>query len=259
MSRELGRVSDQMGQEGRINYRDRLYDGYLSSRRCFDPKTALIELQSRSAYLNKLVSEHFPNDRNSVILDIGCGHGALIYFARRLGYQNIRGIDVSDEQVALGRKLGILDITSGDLVECLSKMPTESCDTIVAFDVIEHFHKEEVVFLSDEVHRVLRPNGRWIIHVPNAESPFGGRILYGDLTHELAFTRESLTQLLMSCGFTTLRCFEDDPVCHGPKSVIRWLMWKTIRTALRLWRLAETGDPGSSAIFSENVLAVAVK
>lgn len=106
---------------------------------------------------------------------------------------------------------------------------------------------------------MLRPGGRWIIHVPNGESPFFGSIRYGDLTHELAFTRTSLAQLLLASGFAEVRCFEDQPVVHGAKSALRWLLWRGFRGVLRLYIAAETGDARGGHIFSQNLLAVARK
>lgn len=130
---------------------------------------------------------------------------------------------------------------------------------VIAFDVIEHFTRDELLPFVDEVHRVLKPGGRWIIHVPNGESPFFGSIRYGDMTHELAFTRTSLAQLLLASGFTEMRSFEVQPVVHGAKSALRWLLWRGFRSLLRLYIAAETGDAGGGHIFSQNLLAVAVK
>lgn len=138
-------------------------------------------------------------------------------------------------------------------------MPDASRDAVVSFDVVEHFRKDELLSFVDEVRRVLRPGGRWIIHTVNGESPFFGRIRYGDFTHEMAFTRESMSQLLLSSGFERVQCFEDTPVPHGVKSSVRWLLWKGIRGGLRLWLAVETGDSGRSAIFTQNLLAVATK
>ena len=41
--------------------------------------------------------------------------------------------------------------------------------------------------------RALKPGGRWILHTANAESPFYGRVRYGDITHEQAFTQSRST------------------------------------------------------------------
>jgi hypothetical protein len=82
---------------------------------------------------------------------------------------------------------------------------------------------------------------------------------YGDITHELAFTLTSLSQLLLSSGFYRVDFYEDQPIPHGIKSVIRWALWKVIRCFLRFYIAVETGDNGRNAIFSQNFLAVAFK
>ena len=82
---------------------------------------------------------------------------------------------------------------------------------------------------------------------------------YGDLTHELGFTRTSLAQLLLSSGFSQVRSYEDVPIPHGLKSALRWLLWQGIRAGLRFYLLIETGDRGKQAIFSQNFLTVTEK
>jgi len=240
-------------------YRGRIYGQYVNARPEALAPTTLDGLRPRAAYLRKLIRDHFPLDRSATILDLGCGHGALLHYAREAGYRNLEGIDRSPEQVAAARRVGIDGVTEGDLREAVSSMPDASRDAVITFDVLEHFKKNELLPFVDEVWRVLRSGGRWIIHAPNGESPFGGRMRYWDFTHENAFTRESLTQLLLSSGFTQVKCYEDAPVRHGIKSAIRGILWQGIRAGLRLWLAIETGETGRDAIFSQNLLAVALK
>jgi len=141
-------------------------------------------------------------------------------------------------------------------MSALAITATGSVDVVVAFDLIEHFTKEELLPLVDEVYRVLRPRGRWIIHAPNAEGPFGGRIRYGDFTHELAFTRVSIAQLLKASGFASARSYEDQPVPHGLKSAARLVLWKLIRVGLLFYIAIETGAFDRDAVFSQNLLAI---
>ena len=240
-------------------YRTRIYDHYVEARGVSLAPLTLAGLSPRAPYLRRLVREHFPADKNAAVLDLGCGHGALLHFARETGYTDLRGVDGSPQQVAAARRLGIEGVVEGDLRDTLASQTDASLDVVVAFDVIEHFTRDELLPFVDQVHRVLKPGGRWIIHVPNGESPFFGTIRFGDLTHELAFTRTSLAQLLLSSGFAEVRCFEDAPVVHGAKSALRWLLWKGFRGVLRLYIAAETGDSSNSHIFSQNLLAVAIK
>lgn len=83
-------------------------------------------------------------------------------------------------------------------------------------------------------------------------------MLYGDASHELAFTRTSIAQLLIASGFSRVECFEDTPVLHGFKSSVRWLLWKVLRNLARFWLIVETGSV-EDFILTQNFLAVAWK
>lgn len=241
------------------SYRTRIYSSYTTARQQSIAPVSLDDLNPRLPFLKELVRRHFPSDSMAKILDLGCGHGALIHVARQMGYNNVDGVDGSPEQVAVARRLGILGVQEGDLIEVLTNLADASQDCVIAFDVLEHFKRDELIFFVDEVKRVLKPGGRWIIHAPNGESLFCGRILFGDLTHELAFTSTSIAQLLYSSGFSDVRSYEDHPIIHGVMSLFRWAIWKCIRGGLRLYLAAETGCNGRNALFSQNFLTVAVK
>lgn len=242
-----------------FNYRDRIYQYYVHARHEPLAPASVEGFKPRGPYLRRLIGRHFPSDKNAVILDLGCGHGALIYFARQAGYRNVAGVDRSPQQVAAGQRLGIESVREGDLIQTLASTTAESVDLVVAFDVIEHFTKVELVSFVDEVHRVLRKGGKWIIHAPNGEALFSGRIRYGDFTHEQAFTRVSIAQLLKASGFSEVASEEDAPVPHGAKSAVRWLLWKLIRAGLRFYMAVETGAGERGGIFTQNFLTVAVK
>jgi SAM-dependent methyltransferase len=161
--------------------------------------------------------------------------------------------------VAEAGGLGIEGVFEGELMQTLQSLGDGSQDIVIAFDVIEHFTKDELLPFVNEVYRVLRKGSKWIIHTDNGESPFGGRNIYGDFTHETAFTRTSIARLLMSSGFSEVISLEDTPIPHGLKSAVRWLLWKAIRGRLRLYLAVETGAGEKACIFSQNFLAVAVK
>lgn len=241
------------------DYRARIYQRYVEAAGAKPLVVDRSSLRPREPYLDRLVRRHFPPSREATIFDVGCGHGAVLDAARRAGYAKLAGVDVSPQQVEAARHLGIPGVQQGDLLQALGELAAESQDMVIAFDVLEHFGKDETLAFVDEVQRVLRPGGRWLIHVPNGESPFAGRIRYGDFTHEQAFTSGSLTQLLLASGFERVACFEDVPVPHGLPSIVRAVLWRVIRMGLRLYIAAETGDSGRDAIFSQNLLAVATK
>lgn len=239
-------------------YRERIYQHYVTAmeKNCTISRDSL---RSREPYLRHVIRDYFPHDKEANILDLGCGHGALLYYCHLEGYSRVVGVDRSPQQVAKAAELGIQGVQQGDLLSTLHVLPDASRDVVIAFDVIEHFSKEELLPLIDEVRRVLRPGGRWIIHVPNGESPFQGRIRYGDFTHENIFTRNSLAQILLASGFTDVRSFEDKPVVHGLKSFVRRVLWAGIRASLLVYLAAETGAFDRGTILTQNFLAVAIR
>jgi SAM-dependent methyltransferase len=238
-------------------YRERIYRHYVDAATQSLAPDTLAGLAPRRPYLERLVSRHFPPAKDAAVLDLGCGHGALLHVAREAGYTDLLGIDNSPAQVAAAKRLGIQGVHQGDLMDAIRTMPAASRDVIVAFDVIEHFTKDELIDVTDEVLRVLKPGGRWIIHVPNGASLFGGASRYDDLTHELAFTCESLTQLALASGFRSAAFFEDEPVAHGLKSAVRLVLWKMMRAMLRFYLTVETG--AAQKVLTQNMLAVAIK
>jgi len=237
-------------------YRDRLYEHYRSGLGLGDVST---EADPARYVLRRLMPAHLPKDKNALILDLGCGSGMLVHLLRQAGYPNAVGIDTSREQVAGAKAAGIGGVERRELLGFLRDAASESAAAVITWDVIEHLRKDETLELAEQIARVLGPGGRWIIHVPNAESPFFGRIRYGDWTHEQAFTRGSLEQLLRAVGFQEISYEEDRPVVHGVVSAGRRVLWHLFRSILRVYLAAETGDSGRRLIVSQNFMAVATK
>lgn len=239
------------------DYRQRILASYVSTHASVSGAAA--GLERRRPFLDRLVRQHFPADRNAAVLDLGCGHGAILWAARRAGYTNLTGVDASPEQVAEARKLGILGVRHGDLKTELAETASASQDVVILFDLLHYFTPAEQMAMADEVRRVLKPGGRWILHLPNGEGWFGGRMRYWDFLATTSYTHASISQMLRASGYTDVRCFEDTPAVHGLKSAVRWVMWKCIRGAARVVLAAETGESGRDAIFSQVFLAIAVK
>ncbi len=241
------------------DFQKRLYDRYLSSHALPEGRTSREDLAAREPYLRRLLKRWIPQDRNQRILDLGCGYGPLLYLLKEAGYRSLTGVDTSAEQVAESALLGLDCVRQGDLLEKLEAALSGSYDLIIAFDVLEHFPKPAALAFVEQAARVLAARGRLILHVPNAEGIFPARILYGDLTHETCFTRQSLGQLLRIAGFRRIRFAEDSPVPHGPRSLVRYLGWRFVRAFFRLIYIFETGDADPGLVLSQNILGIADK
>jgi SAM-dependent methyltransferase len=232
-------------------FRARLYGAYVTSGQASPAQAGRIP-----RHLSALVRQHAPSDRDSVILDLGCGNGSLIAALKAAGYHRVRGIDGSAEQVALAHALGHPEVEQGDLLAELRRH-VHDVDAIFLLDVLEHLTRDELTTVLDACSHALRPGGGLVIHVPNAEGLHGMRMRYGDLTHELAFTAASIRQVLRVCGFERVECYEDTPVLHGVKSAVRLMLWKLTTLTARLQLLAETGQ--RCHLLTQNLYAVARK
>ena len=223
------------------NYREKIYKYYSSnSGRNLAPQT-VDGFKAREPFFDKIIKNHFPQNKDIKILEIGCGYGSFGYFIQNAGYKNYIGIDGSQEQVNEAKRLGI-NIIFGNLIEYLKNLEDNSLDLLIAIDVIEHFTKEELSDLIDDMNRVIKKDGTIITHQPNGESPFCNSVRYGDFTHELAFTRSSISQIFLSSGFSSVQSYEDTPIGHGLKSNLRLFLWSyLVKPIYKFLLIVESG------------------
>ena len=240
------------------DHRSRMYGRYRSLLGHSANVPIALGDSSRRPFYDRLVKAYLPQNRSAAVLELACGDGGLLRCLAAHGYGETLGVDLSPEQVARAHAAGTTRVEQADVFTALQRLPEGSKDVVIAIDLIEHLDKEEAMKLLDEVHRVLRPGGRFVLHTVNAESPFFGRVRYGDFTHRIAFTRLSIAQVCLAAQFARTECHEDPPAIHGLKSAVRWGLWQATRTLLRTALVAETGsleDP----ILSQNLFAVAFK
>jgi 2-polyprenyl-3-methyl-5-hydroxy-6-metoxy-1,4-benzoquinol methylase len=202
------------------------------------------------------VSDWLPQDRQTPILDLGCGSGPFLHLLDSLGYTQINGVDIKPAQVQQARhEVPRAQIILGDLREVLAASPARF-GLITGFDVIEHFPKEVVLPLLTQVAQALRPGGRVILQTPNGDSPWVGMVAYGDFTHEWIPTPKSLASLLGQVGLVGIAARECQPKVHGIKSAIRFLLWQMLRSFIMFSNLVEMGHRGSG-IYSRVFLSTA--
>lgn len=241
-----------------VPWKKRLYDSYVSSGQAGTFTASAEEtFRPRKAYIEHLIRRYFPSDCGAEILDLGCGHGAFLYFLGKAGYTKVHGVDTSPEQIAKAHELGISTAQCRPGFEYICGLPSDVLDMVLLFDILEHLEPQELFDLLDQVHRVLRPGGMCLIHVPNGGGLFGMRIRYGDLTHVQAFTPNSARQMLSATGFSNIESYEERPVAHGLTSLVRRILWDLGTLPYRLLLAAETGVVRS--ILSENLLVRARK
>ena len=228
------------------NYRNRIYPTYTS---LYTPDAVEISnhvLEANAKVFASRIKGWLPMNKRSSCLDVACGAGGVLFALRTEGYKNLRGVDCSSQQVSVAEKI-CPAVEQGDAIDYL-KRNQGTFDLITAFDIIEHFAKEEVFEFLDALYAALKPGGRLIIQTPNAESPWFGAVRYGDFTHEVAFTPASLGRVLKAAGFFGYAAQECRPYFHGIKSGMRLILWSLIRTGIIVWNLIETGSRGSGVV-----------
>lgn len=111
------------------------------------------------------------------VLDVGCGRGEILRHCMRLGV-DVYGIDYADVATVMSRNV-LADerltgqsptVKSGVCRSDAKKLPfpAGTFDRVLMFDVVEHLHPWELHQAMLDVRRVLKPNGRFIIHTaPN--------------------------------------------------------------------------------------------
>jgi len=227
-------------------YRSKIYKKYASGFQGrdanFNTGTAKRWGLAYSHYLRKWL----PDSKDAVILDVACGGGALLYFLKERGYTNLRGVDISPEQVKLSKQV-VNNVIETDALEFLTATE-DTYDLIVGLDFIEHLHKDEVIRFLEACFEKLKSSGRLILQTPNAESPLGNGVFCGDLTHETFFAAGGLQRILRLCGFSSIEIREAGPAVHGFVSMIRCIIWRVIRFMLKCWNLAETGRCGNGIL-----------
>ena len=239
-----------------MDHREKLYERYASiSGIELDDEHQSHYVQRKFVY-KKVLETFFPSNRSSNILDLGCGSGYFVQFAIGHGYDSVKGVDHSEEQVRLAHKRGVFEIECIDSLSYLRKTDSSTIDIVTSFDVIEHLTVAELLEIGVEIHRVLKPGGSWLIHTVNGSAPFFGDIRFGDLTHEQAFTNQSLSQLSSFIGFGQVRLMESGPVVHGVFSFFRWILWKFINGLFRFMHAVETGEISSTKVWTRNFYAV---
>jgi SAM-dependent methyltransferase len=125
------------------------------------------------------------------IVDIGCGYGRLL---SKIGNnRELYGLDISPASI----KAAVVWVKHGNF--CIgdarnTPYQSGSFDYLICAQVLEHIENDSVIH---ECFRVLKPNGKALITVPNGKGPSGRYIPY----HIRLFSLQSLKTALVGAGF----------------------------------------------------------
>lgn len=241
------------------NYRSIFYKNYFSEKT--NKGSATLNDRNLASWMKATILRikiWLPQNKSIKVLDIGCGYGNLLTAFKNAGYNNLTGIDISEEQIKNAKELNEnINFICSDLISFLNTS-NEKYDLITAFDVLEHLDKEEALTSLELIYNNLNEGGQLIVQTPNAESPWFGAVAFGDFTHEWFYTASSLEDVLLKSAFRNIEFKPSEPLVLSIKSFIRKILWLIIKLFLMIWNLAETGSKGSK-IYTRVFLARAVK
>jgi 2-polyprenyl-3-methyl-5-hydroxy-6-metoxy-1,4-benzoquinol methylase len=131
-----------------------------------------------------------------VVLDIACGEG---YGSHALAAKAARvvAVDISADTVRLARSRygsGNLEFICGSCVD-IPVPGTAVFDAVVSFETLEHLSTLEQRMFLDEVRRVLKPGGLFIVSTPNKHL-YSDEPAYCNPYHVKEYTVEAFRELL---------------------------------------------------------------
>ncbi|HEX3050069.1 MAG TPA: class I SAM-dependent methyltransferase [Aggregatilineaceae bacterium] len=113
-------------------------------------------------------------ERGMKVLDVACGRGEIVRHCARLG-ADAYGFDYARAAIKLSRDILVRENGAEGmmaLVQADAKYfpyPAKAFDRVLMFDIVEHLHPWELHAALLEVRRVLKDDGRLIVHTaPNS-------------------------------------------------------------------------------------------
>lgn len=184
------------------------YNEYYSECNMYSCDAAI---KANADKLNRIYYKqiNFYIDKKQSILDIGFGSGDLLLDLKKKGYNNLYGIDPSEESVIRLREMGI-DCEKGNIFEEVSAHLKKSFDCVVCTAVMEHICDLKNFIAS--IKEYLKDDGSIYVSVPAVEGfeKYYMKIPnYFNHEHINYFSLLSLDRLFWENGFERISSLEE--------------------------------------------------
>jgi len=139
------------------------------------------------------------------LLDVGCALGDCLKEAKRLGWEEIEGLEISDYAYKFAKKRG-LKVKKGALSN--NTYAKNSFDIVLYQDVIEHV--TDPVDEFKRVYRILKPEGLIYLVTPDVEGLWS-KLLgplwyhYKPVEHVTYFSQGTMKHALKNAGFNNIK------------------------------------------------------
>lgn len=155
---------------------------------------------------------------NARVLDIGTSTGANLRMFKQLGFQNVTGIDMSDDAIRYCERKGFGPIHKGDI--CAMPFADSSFDLVLATDIVEHV--DDDTGAMSEIARVLSPGGTALITVPAFLSLWGTQDEVSQ--HKRRYLRKPFAAIVSGARLRIIKCYYFNYLLFVPVWAIRKLI-----------------------------------
>jgi 2-polyprenyl-3-methyl-5-hydroxy-6-metoxy-1,4-benzoquinol methylase len=238
-----------------MSYKKELFDKYHSIHGKIIDSNTEDKILFFNKYYKKYYKRYFPTNKNSKILEIGCNKGYLLNVLESEGYTNIHGLDLSHEDLEFAKlNTSTSTLNNIDAFEyCKNNIGT--FDIIIIKAVLEHIDKDKIFSIIEHMKNSLSENGVLIIDVPNMDWLFATHERYMDFTHEVGFTKESISQVTLNF-FNNVEVFTAGNIYNTAKGkILHYIAKKLVGFVFRAL------DPeGNATVWNDrNLIAVCKK
>ncbi len=145
------------------------------------------------------------------ILDVGCGTGPFLTYARDQGWSDLTGLEISPHAAAVARRVSGADVRETTLDA--ADLPPEHYSIVALWDVVGHLCEPRRALRR--IRDLLRPGGIIAVSTPNrfglAVRIFGRRsVVVCPPEHLLIASRRGLRAALQAAGFSVEGLWSED-------------------------------------------------
>jgi 2-polyprenyl-3-methyl-5-hydroxy-6-metoxy-1,4-benzoquinol methylase len=130
-----------------------------------------------------------PSNKNSSILDFGCGSGGFLKRLNNSGYMDLSGVEVSE----------IKTTSASDCFVITKTIQKRKYDVILMMDVLEHIENDSAILREIKSH--LKPDGILLLSVPAYQFLWSNHDILN--MHYRRYNRNSLQKVIEEAKFKT--------------------------------------------------------
>lgn len=172
----------------------------------------------RRFIITSVLKKYFRSPQeNSLILDIGCGTGGNYEILKNFG--KVSGVDDSEEALKFARESGYSELVRGSGINL--PFSDNKFDCVAMLDVLEHIEDDKLALR--ECHRILKPDGGFILTVPSYQWLWSGHD--EALGHKRRYVKSDLVRKFKNSGFKILFSSYAITFLFPPIAFYRLLDW----------------------------------